>query len=611
VIDPQPGREGPVQIDCVEIAPPGPGLEGAVLRVSGRWTRGWPRAPSTPALLIGGQRLEALSGFEDRRDDRWQASFAVPEALRPALTREMALELAGGRIALPAPAAPGEPGADVVHPEVLVDRRAARAEHAQAPRVVETEETLSALEAERGRLELALERAGEKRAAQAQGRSEVQDLREAERQLEQRAAADREDLERLEAELREREVCQRRLEDALESLRQRVGAVVDEERTRATSGAVLDLVVLAGKALDGAEHRIEEVQEAARDLEVELARERAERAAHEEALQRRIAELLSAQAQLPNGPEPPPTLDEPASDAAEQRLSGLLQSLAVLEERAEQELGTEPMGPPEQAPRPGGPPSQERRPVADRAGAGDWVAPALLALATADAPAAGRLAVALLPAQAQATGLELEADVVLDGTGAWRVAASPDGAAAVPLHAPRSGGETDFLLTTEPVAFVDFVAGRRRMRGRPRIFVQGSRRRARRLRGLATSAPTGLGEALRAGIDLRAELAWRAVAAAIVPAWTTGARFTVAFEAGTTAPFYVHAEDGAPIAVDGDPGPDAPAATICGSDRAIVALLAAEQPDEGDKASIRGELGAVRALRDWVARAQDPARKIA
>jgi hypothetical protein len=121
----------------------------------------------------------------------------------------------------------------------------------------------------------------------------------------------------------------------------------------------------------------------------------------------------------------------------------------------------------------------------------------------------------------------------------------------------------------------------------------------------------GLAEALRAGIDLGAELAWRAVAAAIVPAWTTGARFTVAFEAGTTAPFYVHAEDGAPIAIDGEPGPDPPAATIRGSDRAIVALLAAEQQGEGDKASIRGELGAVRALQDWVARAQDPARETA
>jgi hypothetical protein len=326
-----------------------------------------------------------------------------------------ALDVAGGRIALPAPAAPDEPGADVVHPEVLVGRRAARAEHAQAPRVVETGETLSALDAERGRLELALER------------SSVQDLTEAQRQLQQRAAADREDLERL------------------------------SERTRAAGGAVLDLVALAVEALDAADQRIEEVQAAARGLEVELARERAERAAHEEALQRRV--------------------DEPASDAAEQRLSGLLERLAVLEERAEQELGTEAIGLPEPAPRPG---------------AGGWVAPALLALATADAPAAGRLAAVLLAAQAQATGVELDADVVLDGTGAWRVAASPDGAAAVALDGPR-GGEADFLLTTEPAAFVGLLARRRRLRGRPRIAVQGSRRRARRLRGLAASAPVGLG----------------------------------------------------------------------------------------------------------------------
>ncbi|MFL5877475.1 MAG: hypothetical protein ACJ76T_16555 [Solirubrobacteraceae bacterium] len=676
MIDPRPRGEPAIKIDGVDVSPAKPGIDGAVLRVSGRWTRGWPLSPSAPALFVGEQRLEALSGFEDRRDDRWQASFAVPEALRPALTRELALDVGGGRIALPAPAAPDEPVADVVHAEVLVDRRAAHAQ-AQARGAVETKETLSALDAERARLELALERAGEeratlrRRAAEAQqeayaasagqaaravqgpiadGRSAVEDLRaeigaceKAQRELEERTAADHEDFERLEAELREREISQRRLEGALEGLRRRVGAVVEAERARATGGAVLNLVAVAGKALDEAEQRIEDVKAAARDVEVELARERAERAAYEEALQRRIAELVAAQAPEPESPPPRPTVDEPAFDAAEQRLSGLLERLAVLEERAAQELGADGIGPPLHARPPGrealpaeaaAPPAppllpppagttaaphegtarphpRERRPAADRVGTGGWIAPALLGLAAADAPAAGRLAVALLPAQAQASGLELDADVVFDGAGAWRVAASPDSAAAVPLDAPRGRWEADFVLTTEPAAFVDFLAGRRRLRGRPRIRVHGSRRRARQLRGLATSAPIALGEALGAGIDLGAGLAWRAVAAAIAPAWTAGARFTVAFEAGEMAPFYVHAEDGAPIAIDGEPGPDPPAATIRGSDRAIVALLAGEQPDDGDKASIRGELDTVRALQEWVARAQDPARATA
>jgi hypothetical protein len=679
VIDPRPRREPAIKIDGVDVAPAKPGIDGAVLCVSGRWTRGWPLSPSAPALFVGEQRLEALSGFEDRRDDRWQASFAVPEALRPALTRELALDVGGGRIALPAPAAPDEPVADVVHAEVLVDRRAAHAQ-AQARGAVETKETLSALDAERARLELALERAGEeratlrRRAAEAQqeadaastgqaaradqgpiadGRSAVEDLRaeigaceKAQRELEERTAADHEDFERLEAELREREVSQRRLEVALEGLRRRVGAVVEAEWARATGGAVLDLVAVAGKALDEAEQRTEDVQAAARDVEVELARERAERAAYEEALQRRIAELVAAQAPEPESPPPRPTVDEPAFDAAEERLSGLLERLAVLEERAAQELGADGIGPPldahppgrealpaeaaappaPDAPPPLAPPAgataaphegtarphpRERRPAAGRVGTGGWIAPALLGLAAADAPAAGRLAVALLPAQAQASGLELDADVVFDGAGAWRVAASPDSAAAVPLDAPRGRWEADFVLTTDPAAFVDFLAGRRRLRGRPRIRVHGSRRRARQLRGLATSAPIALGEALGAGIDLGAELAWRAVAAAIAPAWTAGARFTVAFEAGEMAPFYVHAEDGAPIAIDGEPGPDPPAATIRGSDRAIVALLAGQQPDDGYKASIRGELGTVRALQEWVARAQDPARATA
>ena len=77
------------------------------------------------------------------------------------------------------------------------------------------------------------------------------------------------------------------------------------------------------------------------------------------------------------------------------------------------------------------------------------------------------------------------------------------------------------------------------------------------------------------------------------------------------APFYVHAKDGAPIAVDDERGPDAPAAAIRGSARALVATLAGEQPDAGDKVSIRGELAAVQALRDWVERARDRARETA
>jgi len=484
VIDPGPRRERAVEIDGVELAPLRPGLEGTHLLVTGRWTRGWPPSPAPPALLVGDRRLEAVSAFEDGRDDRWQASFAVPEALRPALTHELALDVAGSRIALPAPAGPDGPGADVVDQDVLVDRRAAR----------------------------------------------------------QRAE---------------------------------IAAVADEERTRATGGAVLDLVALAGRTLDAAEQRIEDVQAAARELEVEHERERAERALYEAALQRRIGDPVAAQA------------GEPEQRRLEQLMSGLRERLDALEERVEQELGAP-------APPPGG-----------------WSALALVDLATADAQAAGRLAVSFLPVQARAAGLELDADVVLAGEGAWRVAASPDGALAVPLDAPRGRGEADFRITAEPAAFVGLLAGRRRLRGRPRIRVRGSRRRARRLRGLATTAPVGLGEALRARVDIGAELAWRAVAAAIAPAWTAGARFTVAFEPDAVAPFYVHAKDGAPIAVDDERGRDAPAAAIRGSARAIVATLAGEQPDAGDKVSIRGELAAVQALRDWVERARDRARETA
>ena len=164
----------------------------------------------------------------------------------------------------------------------------------------------------------------------------------------------------------------------------------------------------------------------------------------------------------------------------------------------------------------------------------------------------------------------------------------------------------DFRLTTEPAAFVEFVTGRRRVRGKPKIRVQGGRRSGRRLRGLA-GAPIGLAEALKAGAPVDVELAWAAVATAIDAGWTGGKRFTVAHEPTDTPPFYVHVDDGRPVTVDDDPGPEPPAATVKGSHRALLALLAVEAPAEGDKASIAGDLEALRALERWAARAQDPA----
>jgi hypothetical protein len=285
------------------------------------------------------------------------------------------------------------------------------------------------------------------------------------------------------------------------------------------------------------------------------------------------------------------------------------------EEAAPPQAARPAFAPPRDAPRPrhhADPPLTEPLAALGRgvavggAHAGTWIGPALAALTVSDTAAAAQLAVELAPVQALAIGLEFDADIVLLGLGAWRVAAGPEGAASASLSDLRPRGDVDFRLTTEPAAFVEFVTGHRRVRGRPKIRIQGGRRRAKRLRDLG-GAPAGLGDAFRAGATLDVELVWAAVATAIEPSWTAGARFTVAYEPLQAPPFYVHVDDGGPVTVDDDAGPEPPAATVRGSQHALLALLVGATPADGDKASIAGDLAALQALDRWAARAQDPA----
>ena len=86
MIDPRARRECSVEVIDVQVAPPSDGADAAMLRVSGWWTRGRPSGPTAPVLVVGTERFESLSGFEERGDDtppRWQATFTVPNACGP------------------------------------------------------------------------------------------------------------------------------------------------------------------------------------------------------------------------------------------------------------------------------------------------------------------------------------------------------------------------------------------------------------------------------------------------------------------------------------------------------------------------------------------------
>lgn len=361
-----------------------------------------------------------------------------------------------------------------------------------------------------------------------------------------------------------------------------------------------ELVLAADDALAEAERRIAQALAAAAQVEQELISERALR----EALADEQGSLKSRAEQA-----------ERSSREFQDRMAELLKELD--EERAKR-------------PAPQTAPDEEReraqRQVADlrlelrrlrEAGLGvglassptPWLAGALSAMARTDPDGAGRLALALLPAQALSASRALDYDIVLAEHGPHAVSLDAGRGTVQPLSAPRPTRETDFRLELGVGGLVELLVagGSRRLRRRGRVRVRGTMRPNRALSALGP-VPLQLSALEGAGASPDPSLLYRALVSLIDPRWTRGHRFSIAHEVTGAAPatWHVHIDDGAPPLVTSTaPAKDA-AATVRLSPASLRRLVESAGPGRVDEASaldrvaIRGDLHAAALLARWM-----------
>ncbi len=313
-----------------------------------------------------------------------------------------------------------------------------------------------------------------------------------------------------------------------------------------------------------------------------------------EATRERIA-LLEAgpqDAQLATEPEIAPQPEpEPAPEPEpETWLAPELQPEAQLEPQPEPELEPEPEL------------LERERP------ASGWLARALLTMAEEDAHQAARLLAQLLPAQALVLHDDVDYEVEIAESGAYRVSLAGGVASVVPAHeAAGKQDRVDFTLSGDASAFAALLAGTpaRRLLLSGRIRIRGRRRRARGLLH-AARAVGGLADVARAGVWLDPGLIYAALAVMIDPEWTRGHAFCVAHEIGGPdgSTWYLSANDGERLTVASVPPVEPPAAVVRTSIGAFQASLAGAPAPDGERASISGNLDAVQSLKQWTEWAQ-------
>ena len=235
-----------------------------------------------------------------------------------------------------------------------------------------------------------------------------------------------------------------------------------------------------------------------------------------------------------------------------------------------------------------------------------WLRGALVKLAHDDPATAGRLLVALLPAQGAYLSEPLDYDLTITGTGTFAVSVTGARTYVTPRSAPRGRREADFHLCADPLTLAELLAGVgprvRRLTGPARL--RGRRRRLAALERIPAAAGS-LADAARAGARLEPGLVFGALPYAIHPAWTRGHRFTVAQEiAGdATQTRYVVVADGTVTAAAQAP-PEGVDATVTLTPKGFEHLLRGEPPPPGHRPVVRGDRPAVAQLKAWTDRAQ-------
>jgi hypothetical protein len=244
-----------------------------------------------------------------------------------------------------------------------------------------------------------------------------------------------------------------------------------------------------------------------------------------------------------------------------------------------------------------------------------WIAPVFRAMVKRDPAGAGRLAVALLPAQPLVHPLPLAYDLVLSDLGCVSVIAA-GGRAAVELRdAARPREQVQLVVRGELSSFARLLSAgpvRRRLVRRGLARARGSRSTLKALRGLIR-APLGLEQLRACGVCPSPAISLSLIAAMVQADWTKGETFTIAHREPDVlvAGACLRVRDAAPV-VAGDPAECGvggvggvgeifhPTTTIVCPSASLLAVFA---DAGGGEAAVEGESRPLAVVQSWVKRA--------
>jgi ribonucleoside-diphosphate reductase beta chain len=191
---------------------------------------------------------------------------------------------------------------------------------------------------------------------------------------------------------------------------------------------------------------------------------------------------------------------------------------------------------------------------------------ALRQMAREDPELAARLVLQTLPAAAALIPPPLRYELTVGELGTWLVTVDDGGA----RMEPGTNGEVDFALSTDAEGLARLAAGASplRMMLGGHVRIRGKRRRAVKLRAMASADGLSMADALAGGAQLDADAVYRSLAYMIDPEWTRGHRFTVAYEllGAGGGRWFVHVNDGERVRVTTEP----PEGEVAGTTRVSV-----------------------------------------
>jgi hypothetical protein len=238
-----------------------------------------------------------------------------------------------------------------------------------------------------------------------------------------------------------------------------------------------------------------------------------------------------------------------------------------------------------------------------------WLGKTFRTLAARDPSSAGRLLLALLPAQRAADPRPIAYDLVLGDLAAARVTVSSAGVEVDLGDTPRPLTEVDFQLVGELASIARLLAAgplRRRLGrlapGGRLARVRGDRERLSALEHLV-DAPLTLGGLRAAGVRIDPVLALTVAGLMIEPSWTAGERFTISHreQSAPSPDAYLHVRDARAPMVTEEPPHGPVATTIACQPDALLAVLAGDQVAF---AAISGDQRPLALIRQWLDRAQ-------